>query len=592
MRYLLLFTILVCSINLNAQKAPPWVDYTYRAANYPENLYLVGLATEINIEKYQASTTYDRLNQASRNQIIEQIHVSIKAETEMNISIINTQTDEMLEQSSQSASKAELVGLSFDNYYSKKQKTAYSFSYVLIQDIIDYYNDILNTNTDIIIKNFSGLENSSNKNIALKLLYDVQLKLREIDQATVILVAMKQTASVDFGKITGMKKEVAEYTNNILSSAPLSIGNIASYFSYSLIAQTEEGSTAIICKGKLSYQDSGAESEFSQTLLMSSLNNIGSESTLAIASANSSCNYKISGRYQDSDNDIIVSINLLDIKTGKLVASKERTISKAVLSLDGLKILPINFERIADIPNIELDGNDEEIIIKTDEFIDNPITLSISLNGSSQSDLPILFSFNRDGNLAFSASVNSDKEGKAQYFLNKENIPKSGEYELHTLVDVATLLALDAKSDFYQDIQRDHPPQVRKFKLKVISPTVLVNSKELNLGTEMDIQLLAPAIKNALLELDYKFVDSEEKADYILNINAKTRSGQKNQYMHLTYLDATIAMYKKGTGKEIYKNGLSSVKGGAADYELAGVKAYEKAIQDFLEDFLSELGQK
>ena len=34
---------------------------------------------------------------------------------------------------------------------------------------------------------------------------------------------------------------------------------------------------------------------------------------------------------------------------------------------------------------------------------------------------------------------------------------------------------------------------------------------------------------------------------------------------------------------------MSSVKGGAADYELAGIKAYEKAINDFLKDFLSEL---
>ena len=84
----------------------------------------------------------------------------------------------------------------------------------------------------------------------------------------------------------------------------------------------------------------------------------------------------------------------------------------------------------------------------------------------------------------------------------------------------------------------------------------------------------------------------EQNADYILTIDAKTRKGQKNQYMFLSYLDATIAMYKSSTNKEIYKKGLSSVKGGAADYELAGVKAYEKAINSFLDDFISELGSK
>jgi hypothetical protein len=108
----------------------------------------------------------------------------------------------------------------------------------------------------------------------------------------------------------------------------------------------------------------------------------------------------------------------------------------------------------------------------------------------------------------------------------------------------------------------------------------------------MDIQLLAPAIKNALLDLDYKFVDSEQNADYTITIDAKTRKGQKTPYMYLSYLDATIAMLKNSTGKEIYKNGLSSVKGSAADYELAGVAAYEKAIKSFLDSFLSELKAK
>ena len=152
MRYFLIIFLSLASLGTIAQKAPPWVDYANRMSKYPDRLYLVGLATEINVEKYQASTTFDRLNQIARNQIIEAIHVSIKAESQMNISVENANTDESFELNSQSASKAQLVGLKFENYYNKKKKTAYSFSYVLIQDIIDYYNDIVRTNTDIINK--------------------------------------------------------------------------------------------------------------------------------------------------------------------------------------------------------------------------------------------------------------------------------------------------------------------------------------------------------------------------------------------------------------------------------------------------------
>ena len=447
--------------------------------------------------------------------------------------------------------------------------------------------------SDIINKDFSGISASNDKNTALKLLYDSQLKLREIDQATVILVAMKQTNSVDFGGITGMKKQVEDYANEILGNFPVTIDNIAKYFSYSLIPQTEDGSTASVCIGKIQFKDSGAESDFSQTLKTSIHNIIGSESTLsAVGSDAENCDYELSGTYQDSENEMLVSVSLLDKNNGNIVATKERTFNKNVLSLDGLRLLPANFEWIKDIPKIKLVGNGEEFTLKTDEYIDKPISFSIEMNTQSQSDLPIILSFNKDGSLAFTATVISEKDGTAQYFLNKENVPRSGEYELHALLDIATLLGLDVESDFYQDLIRDYPPQVRKIKLKVLAPTVYVKSSEFNLGNEMDIYLLAPAIKNALVELDYKFVDAEQNADYILTIDAKTRKGQKNQYMYLSYLDATIAMYKRSTSKEIYKKGLSSVKGGAADYDLAGVKAYEKAISSFLEDFLSELSSK
>lgn len=590
MRYIIIVLLAGVSYATLAQKAPPWAEYSSRTSMYPNNKYLVGFATEINIEKYQASTTFDKLNQISRNQIIEAIHVSIQAESQMNISVENTKTDELFEMSSQSASKAQLVGLKFENHYDKKNKTAYSFSYVLINDIIDYYNDILRTNTDIIVKDFSGISSSNDKNTALKLLYDSQLKLREIDQATVILVAMKQTNNVDFGGITGMKKQVEDYANQILGNAPVTIDNIAKYFSYSLIPQTEEGSPAAVCTTLFSYKDSGAESDFSETLKSSIYNTIGSESTLsAVESDSKNCNYLLSGTYQESDNDLIVSVSLVNKNNGNIVASKERTFSKSVLSLDGLRLLPANFEWIEDIPNIKLVGNGEEFVLQTDEYIDKPISFKVEMNSQAQTDLPVKLEFNKDGSLAFNATVLSENDGTAQYFLNKENVPRSGEYELNAFLDVATLLSLDEKSDFYQALIRDYPPQVRKIQLKVLAPTVYVKSTELNLGNEMNVQLLAPAIKNALVDLDYKFVDAEQDADYVLTIDAKTRQGQKNQYMYLSYLDATIAMYKNSTKKEIYKKGLSSVKGAAADYELAGVKAYEKAISSYLTDFLSEL---
>ena len=138
----------------------------------------------------------------------------------------------------------------------------------------------------------------------------------------------------------------------------------------------------------------------------------------------------------------------------------------------------------------------------------------------------------------------------------------------------------------------EHPPYQLNLKVEVIAPTVFIKSNELNLGKAMEIQLLAPAIKKTLVDLDYKFVDQEEGADYTIYIEASTRPGQNAQYMYFSYLDATISMLQNSTDKEIYKNGLSSVKGGGSSYELASVKAYEMAIDRFLKDFVSKLGNE
>ncbi len=592
MRKLLLLLLILTATASIAQKAPPWVDYAYRTATYPDDRYLVGLATEIRVEKYQATSAFERLNQMARNQIIEAIHVSIKAESQMNITVENAVSDELFQQTSQSVSKAELVGLKFENYYDKKKKTAYSFSYVLIQDIIDYYFDIMNTNFGIIDKDFAGIAASNDKQTALKLLYDVQLKLREIDQATVILMAMKQTNRIDFGRITGIRKQIEDSTNKIFATGPVTIPNIANYFSYGLIAQTEKGATEVVCPGGISYKSSGAESDFSRQLAGSIYNSLASESSLVIVTDDAdvdNCIYELTGSYQDSDNELLVSVSLTDINTGKAIATAERSFKKEVLALDGLRLLPANFDRIPDIPQIRLVGNGDEINIKTIDFIDQPIQFTIDLNGEPQVDIPVRLVFYKDGMTAFEAKVNSDKTGTARYFLNKDLVPKSGEYELQAMVDVGSFLGLDPGSGFYQELVRDNPPQVRKIKLKVLSPTVFVVASEMSLGEPLEVPILEPSIKNTFAELDYEFVDNEADADLVLNIVAATREAQRAGGFYTSYLDATVSLVAQKSGNEIYKKSLSSIKGTAASYELGSIRAYERARDNFLDDLVYEL---
>ena len=113
MRKQLLLIAFVCfNVGVYAQKdAPFWLDPYQRESKYPADQYLIGLNSELVGKKQSLSAIYKNLNQASRNQIIESIHVNVKSETVMNISIVNTESTQLLDQNSVSISKAELVGL-------------------------------------------------------------------------------------------------------------------------------------------------------------------------------------------------------------------------------------------------------------------------------------------------------------------------------------------------------------------------------------------------------------------------------------------------------------------------------------------------
>ncbi len=594
-RLLLLFTALALTNPLFGQKkgAPPWLDYSYRATQYPEDRYLVGYATELNVAKKQAAATFDRLNQLARNQIIEAIHVSIQAQSELDIKVENSQTDERFRQLSRSASKAQLVGLKYENYYDKKKETAYAFSYVLIKDIIDYYFDIVKNNLTVIAKDLAGARNTPDKLAALELIYEARLKLAEIDRATIILTALKQAELVDFITITNNRQEIEEVSNEVLGTPTVKVNHLAAYFAYALLPQLDLDNKTSLCAGALSYMDSGVESEFSSTLLSSTLNlMVNRYDKLYQAGEQTPCDLQLQGHYQVNPQEILVNLQVVDKQSGNRWAGIEKSLPRKPIDTGGRKLLPANFEWITKIPAIKLIGLSDELTIKTNEYIDKPISFVLLMDDIPQADLPVKLSFLQDGRETFHTTVRTNKSGMGRFFLTKEAIPQSAEYELRMMLDVATLLGIDPASNFYQTVMRDYPPQFRQIKLKILSPTVYVQSKEFNLGQPLEVPLLEPAIKNALIENDFKFVDDPTRADYTLTIDAKTRQGQQSGNIHFSYLDATVALVRNSTGKEIYKNVMSSVKGASADFKLAGVKAYEKAIKSMLPDFLAKLNEK
>lgn len=116
---------------------------------------------------------------------------------------------------------------------------------------------------------------------------------------------------------------------------------------------------------------------------------------------------------------------------------------------------------------------------------------------------------------------------------------------------------------------------------------VFVKSKETNFGQSVNI--LAPKLKAELSAHGCSFTPTLQNADWTLTINASTREGNSVDGLCFSFLDAEISLVENRTGKEIYSNNFTNLKGGALDYNTAGRKAYETGLKQITDEIVKSL---
>lgn len=116
---------------------------------------------------------------------------------------------------------------------------------------------------------------------------------------------------------------------------------------------------------------------------------------------------------------------------------------------------------------------------------------------------------------------------------------------------------------------------------------VYVQSKETNFGQQVNI--LAPKLKAELSSHGCSFTPSPQKADWTLTIKASTRKGNIVEGIYFSFLDAEISLVENRTGKEIYSNNFTNLKGGALDFDSAGRKAYDAGLTQITNEIVKSL---
>jgi hypothetical protein len=120
-------------------------------------------------------------------------------------------------------------------------------------------------------------------------------------------------------------------------------------------------------------------------------------------------------------------------------------------------------------------------------------------------------------------------------------------------------------------------------------PRVFMRSTETNLGQPYNDGGVALAIREELTRAGFRFVDRQNDADLIMELNASTRQGGDSNGFYTTFLDVNFSFRDRRTQEVVHEGGRQGVKGVQLDHVRAGIEAYKKAIQDVRKELVPSM---
>ncbi|MFY0685996.1 MAG: hypothetical protein JXQ90_02465 [Cyclobacteriaceae bacterium] len=578
MRIIVLLALILVSQNLIAQ-APEWVDPVIRDSKWSNELYLTAFASEVVTKKESQTEMQSQLYQIVKGQLSDQIMVSVNAQSELRISIENTKTDQSMTRNSLSVSDANLVGLKLENYYDKKKKILYAFAYVAIEELSRFNQQLIEKNTTQIDQNLNRL--SGDKTSAIAACVDNKRLFSEIEKSIKLLNALDQPNPANVDALKEKANRNNQAFRNLFNSGVVTINNIVSATSGLLLHQLAEGSNTVVKRGIIQYSNSGVSSELMDEIQNQLTTSLSADNRLTIGDAGGELN----GQFSLADNLLSLSLNIVD--QGAVVSSTNLEILASTIQANGLMMLPQNFDLIPKLSSITITG-EAGVMIKPSDFVNQPLTYQVKVDNQPVGNLDLSITIEKESK-AEVYDVKTDKLGVAKFNLNDEMVLAGEDYLVRAAINLAGYLNIKPGSPFIADLQSANTLPELRTELMVVAPAIYIASKEEGIESALKIKVIEPAVKSSLAGLRYSFVDTEDAADLILTIEAIARKGQVGEIATLTFVDATVSMINRSSGKEIYKNSFFNVKGLGASHDDAQSKAFQKARDMIADDVSYEL---
>jgi hypothetical protein len=120
--------------------------------------------------------------------------------------------------------------------------------------------------------------------------------------------------------------------------------------------------------------------------------------------------------------------------------------------------------------------------------------------------------------------------------------------------------------------------------------SIIFNAEEFNLGKKVEIPVLSPSIRNAVIKEGFTIAASDKEGIYLLEIKASTRQGSETQGIFTSFADISIKLKDKD-GSTVSENTFIGLKGAGLSYDHAGIDALKKSVSKVVPEITIFLGQ-
>ncbi|MCS6795443.1 MAG: LPP20 family lipoprotein [Raineya sp.] len=278
----------------------------------------------------------------------------------------------------------------------------------------------------------------------------------------------------------------------------------------------------------------------------------------------------------------------IDFYAKTILALKDYWGENLQADLQGKPVMLSNesYTRIQQIlDNILLETASANIQLKKQTTQTPAISFKISYKKVPQRSMPVLAQYGKH-----KQSYNSTEKGEISVLLDKlEGLRNS--FRLEVSLELAKIISGNNEDKFYKFLLESFRSPSQSVTIHLAKPTLFIRSEEKNLGNLQKNNLLANQLKNALTKRGYVFVNSAEKAEVILEIEADTRRGTESGGIYFAFLSINLKAIDNATKEEIYNHTLPEIKGGHTSFERAGIDAYQKASQNIESEVASKLAE-